>query len=300
MRPAEALGALGALVAELKQGQVSDPEQHLQRSQSADGLFLLGWLYQQGGYGVAKDREKSTALIQQAAEKGQLDAMHYCWRRCLDLTPEVLDQLQRAVARNQGQALYLQSQLASAAVSGRSPDQLLLDAARQGHPDAIGRLYTVHFVDWARQTRTLKEAVAKLERCVSEGVSVCFYLLGALQERHQDHQQALLYYQVLALVDPIMYRTYVDAEHLARLVQYLPQQQAAVTQSRAASYLAQLPISGNPQIDRFKRCGADYPCARRLSQNDNRCMLGYFEASHLLGLRDSPGYRACQALSADF
>lgn len=284
-----------ALVSQLKQGQVADVELQLKGMQSADGLFLLGWLYQQGSYGVERNPQRGRALIQQAAERGQFDAMHYCWRRCLEFAPEVREQLRLGVERNQPQALYLQSRLADLASGGLAADQLLLGAARLGHPEAIGRLYTAHFVTWAKQRHTLDAAVSKLQRCVTEGVTVCYFLLGALYERHNDHQQALFYYQLLALVDPALYRQYLDAGHLQQLAGYLPQPTLALVQSRAASYLAERDAGGNQQIDRFKRCGADYPCVRQLSLTDQSCVLSYFEASHLLGLRDSEGYRACQA-----
>lgn len=289
---AQADAGVDELVSQLKQGQVADAE--LRGVQSADGLFLLGWLYQQGSYGVGRDPQRGRELMQQAAERGQFDAMHYCWRECLDLTPEVLEQLRLGVERHQPQALYLQSQLANA--GGRlTADQLLLEAARLGHPEAIGRLYADHLVTWAKQRRTLDAAVTKLQRCVAEGVTICYFLLGALYERHNDHQQALFNYQLLALVDPALYRQYLGTEQLQRLLAYLPQPSLALLQSRAASYLAQRDLSGNQQLDRFKRCGADYPCVRQLSLSDQSCVLSYFEASHLAGLRDSEGYRACQA-----
>lgn len=287
---------LAELIAQLKQGQVADSALQLKGVQSADRLFLLGWLYQQGSYGIKPDLQRGRALLQQAAEKGQFDAMHYCWRRCLDLTPEVLEQLRLGVERNHVQALYLQSQLADTMAGGAlSADQLLLEAARQGHRDAIGRLYVDHFLVWAGKKRTLAEAVTKLQRCVAEGVVVCYYLLGALYERHSDHQQALFYYQVLQQVDPELYQDYIDTAHIAKLLARMPQPSLAVLHSRVASYLAQQPSSGNQQIDRFQRCGADYPCVRRLALTAPSCLLRYFEASHLQGLRDSEGYLACQA-----
>ncbi|MEH6824272.1 MAG: SEL1-like repeat protein [Motiliproteus sp.] len=299
---AQAEAGLAELVAQLKQGQVVDSELSLKEVQSADGLFLLGWLYQQGSYGVKPDLQRGRALLQQAAEKGQFDAMHYCWQDCLDLTPEVLEQLRLGVESNHVQALYLQSQLADVmavdvvtAERSLSADQLLLEAARQGHRDAIGKLYVDHFLGWARQKRTQAEAVAKLQRCVAEGVVVCYYLLGRLYERHNDHQRALFYYLLLQQVDPELFRGYIDAAHIAKLLAHLPQPSLALLQSRVASYLAQQPSSGNPQIDRFKRCGIDYPCIRRLARTDASCLLPYFETSYLHGLRDSAGYRACQA-----
>ncbi|MFT5720365.1 MAG: hypothetical protein ACI9W6_000655 [Motiliproteus sp.] len=288
------------LVAQLKQGQVADAvlqRQGMQGAQRADGLFLLGWLYRQGSYGVARDLPRGQALIQQAAELGQFDAMHYCWRRCLTLTPGVREHLRLGVERHQPQALYLQSLQSQSGVgeeaAGRlTPDQLLLGAARLGHRAAIGRLYTDYFVSWAAEPRTLDAAVTKLQRCV---LGTCYLMLGALYERHNDHQQALFNYQLLALVDPALYRHYLDAEHLQQLLARLPQPALALLQSRAASYLAERDMNGDQQLDRFKRCGADYPCVRRLSLTDPFCVLSYFEGSHLVGLRESQGYRACQA-----
>ncbi|MEH6471373.1 MAG: hypothetical protein V7752_08985 [Halopseudomonas sp.] len=295
--PVQADSRLSELVTQLKQGQVSDAALYGKGMQSADGLFLLGWLYQQGRYGVAKDPQRGRELIQQAAEKGQYDAMHYCWSHCLELTPQVLEQLRQGVERNQLQAVYLQSQLLGN--DGlQSADQLLLKAARQGHREAIGRLYANHFVDWAKQKRTLAEAEAKLQRCVDEGVTACYYLLGALYERHNNHQQALFYYQLLELVDPPLFQSYVEADHIAELLEYRPLPTLSVMRSRVASYLSQRSASGNDLIDRFQQCGADYPCIRRLSVADQQCLLSYFEASHLRDLRDSDGYRSCQALSA--
>jgi len=296
-----AVSDVGELVSQLRQGQVTETELQWKGMQSADRLFLLGWLYQQGRYGVMLDLPRGQALIQQAAEQGQFDAMHYCWQHCLELTPGVLSQLQLGSDRNQAQAQYLQSQLPVGSAAGTlSADQLLLAAARQGHPQAIGRLYVDHFVTWAEQVHTLDEAVTKLQRCVTEGVVVCYYLLGALYERHNDHQQALFYYELLALIDPALYQRYVGDAHRDRLLDYLPQQGLALPllQSRSASYLSQRDASGNQQIDRFKRCGTDYSCAFRLSQADQACLLEYFEATHLRGLRDSDGYRACAAMSA--
>ncbi|MFT6914804.1 MAG: TPR repeat protein [Motiliproteus sp.] len=302
---AQADAGMDELVSELQQGQVEDAAlqlQGMQGEQRADGLFLLGWLYRQGSYGVGRDPQRGQAWIQQAAELGQFDAMHYCWRRCLTLTPGVQEQLRLGVERNQPQALYLLSlypqELLLQSGSGEetadrlTPDQLLLEAARRGHPDAIGRLYSDYFVSWAAQPRTLDAAVSKLQRCV---LGVCHLLLGTLYERHNDHQQALFNYQLLALVDPPLYRQYLDAGHLQQLLAALPPSALALVQSRAASYLAQRDTNADQQFDRFKHCGADYPCIRQLSLTDPFCMLSYFEASHLPGLRDSEGYRACQA-----
>jgi TPR repeat protein len=284
------------LVDQLKQGRLSDPALVLKGNQSADQLFLLGWLYMQGGYGVPRDEPMGRELLQQAADQGHFDAMQYCWNRCLVLTTEVVEHIKRGAAAELPQALYLQAQLASAAKA----DRLLLRAAELGHRQAIELLYSDYFVVWAKQVRTLEEAVAKLENCADEGVVFCFYMLAALHERHQDHAQALFYYQVYALADPEPYQQLHSESHLQQLLGRLPQARMDLILSRAASYLAGRPVSGNERIDRFQRCRqqAGYRCVQQLSDVDRRCLPPYTDAAQLQGWRDSPGYQRCAALTS--
>ncbi len=294
--------AVSELVLQLRQGSVAESALQGQGMQSADGLFLLGWLYDQGSYGVDRDMERARELLQQAAELGQFDAMHYCWGRCLTLTPEVLEQLRQGVGKSQPQALYLQSLLVASglAVSEEavylSAAALQLQAARQGSLDAMNRLYTEHFVNWAAQGHTLNEAKGKLQYCIDDGVEACFYLLGALHEQHNDHQQALFYYQVLALVDPARYQRYLSTEKIAELLSRAATPSIDVVRARAASYLAQRsPTTGSDQIDRFSYCrdAIGYRCASRLARTDSRCMLSDFSSTYLRGFRDSAGYSRC-------
>ncbi|RDE18348.1 hypothetical protein DV711_16965 [Motiliproteus coralliicola] len=285
---------LQALVVQLQQGQVSDWAVHLKGMHSADGLFLLGWLLEGGVYGVEQDLDYGQQLIQQAAEMGHLGAIDYCWQRCLVLTPAIRQHLQQAAVRDQAHGLYLQSQL-GATPELPSPDRMLLEAARQGHPDALGTLYVDHFVNWSRQKRSLDQAETKLKRCVDEGISICYYLLGALFERHGDHQQALLYFQLLQLVDRTLFDAYVSEAHMEQLMLRIPQPARGLIRNRAATQLALRAATGNDRIDRFRQCAdqAGYDCVARVSRGDDRCMLSYFESSHLRELRDSPGYRRC-------
>ena len=280
------------LVEQLKQGQVGSAVLQEKGLQQADDLFLLGWLYEQGGYGVTRDPERARRLLQQAAELGQFDAMHYCWQRCLILTDTVLEHLQQGVQQQHPQALYLQSQLGQRPGLA-APDRLLLQAARLGQRDAVNQLYTEHFIEWAKSRRSLGEAETKLKRCVGEGIGICYYLLGALFERHRDHEQALFYFRVLELVDATRFKRLLSQAHLQRLLEHLPQPRAELIQSRAASYLAQAAPTGNHRIDRFARCEGDYACAFRLSQAHPRCTLAYLHDGLLAGLESSEGYRSC-------
>ncbi|WP_421867110.1 hypothetical protein [Motiliproteus sp.] len=285
---------LQSLVVQLQQGQVSDWAMHLKGMHSADGLFLLGWLLEGGVYGVERNPDYGHQLIQQAAEMGHLGAIDYCWQRCLELTPSIRQHLQQAAMRDQAYGLYLQSQL-GATPALPSPDRMLLEAARQGHPDALGTLYVDHFVNWSRQRRSLGEAETKLKRCVDEGISICYYLLGALFERHGDHQQALLYFQILQLVDRTLFDSYVAEPHMQQLLTRVPVPARGLLRNRAATQIALRPATGNDRIDRFGQCAdqAGYDCVARVSLADDQCMLSYFEHSHLSELRDSPGYRRC-------
>jgi hypothetical protein len=173
---------------------------------------------------------------------------------------------------------------------------LQLQAARQGSLAAMSRLYAEHFVNWTARGHSLSKATRKLEYCVDDGIEVCFYLLGALHERHNDHQQALFYYQVLALVNPALYRRYIATEKTAELLKRAATPSIDIVRSRAASYLVQRsPITGNDQIDRFSYCrdAIGYRCVFRLTQTDDRCMLSYFASTYMRDFRDSLGYRRC-------
>lgn len=296
---------VSVLVEQLKQGQVSEPALQGKGMQRADGLFLLGWLYDQGRYGVSKNPERGRELLQQAAELGQFDAMHYCWSECLTLTPAILQQLQQGVELGQPQALYLQALylrleqpegvLTEQVRRLGLPQALLERAAKRQHAGAIGQLYIDQFVEWARSKRGLGEAESKLERCVDEGLTVCYYLLGALYQKHGYPQRALFNYQVLSLVDPHLYQSFQVQSQLAGLLKQRPQPDFGVERSRVASYLSQRSPTGNDRIDRFQRCrlvnGLD--CVERLSQAGQQCSLEYFESDLLRNLSSSSGYRRC-------
>lgn len=315
---------MSVLVEQLRQGQVSEARLQGKGMQGAGSLFLLGWLYDQGRYGVAKNPERARELLQQAAELGQFDAMHYCWSDCLTLTPVVLRHLRQGVEQGQLQALYLQalylrdvqsrdgyllaeslpqssnplsSPAQSESLTPAEPQELFERAAKRQHVDAMGEVYIGQFIEWAAQKRELAEAESKLQTCVGEGLTVCYYLLGALYQKHNDPQWALFYYQVLSLADPELYRRYQAQSQIDRLLAQRPQSDLGVVRSRAASYLVQRGVTGNQQIDRFQRCSLadNLACVERVSQADQQCLLGYFAASHLKNLRNSPGYQDCIA-----
>ncbi len=286
---------VSALVDQLKQGQVSEPALQGKGMQSADGLFLLGWLYDQGRYGVTKNPGRAHELLQQSAELGQFDAMRYCWPRCLVLTPAVLEQLRQGVEQERPQALYLQGQYLRQQGQDQQAQVLLEQAASQHYVDAVGQRYVDQFVVWARDKRSLNEAVSRLERCVDGGLTVCYYLLAAFYQKHDDPQWALFYYQVLSLVDPELYLRYQAQSQIAGLLKLRPQPDLGVVRSRAASYLSQRGVTGNDRIDRFQRCRAagSLECVESISQADLQCLLMDLESSLLRGLRDSVGYLNC-------
>lgn len=300
---AQAGTALPALVEQLKQGRVSETALQGKGMQSADHLFLLGWLYDQGSYGVPQDRSYARELLQQAAEQGQFDAMDYCWHRCLALTPEVMQQLQRGVERSHKQALYLQARVlrlrhdGSGAEAWQRSELLLKGAASQGLLAASDQLFVDEFIGWSKDKRTLEQAEEKLELCIDQGRVSCYYLLGALYQRHDYPQWALFYYQVLALVDPALYRSYLSDADMDAILSQRPQPDLAIVRSRAASYLSQRSPTGNPAIDRFQVCksSAGLSCVESLSQAAEQCTLSYFEKSYLRDLPASAGYRACVA-----
>ncbi|MEH6649552.1 MAG: SEL1-like repeat protein [Motiliproteus sp.] len=298
---AQADAAVSALVEQLKRGQVSDIALQGKGMQRADHLFLLGWLYDRGSYGVPQNRTYARQLLQQAAEKGQFDAMDYCWYHCLTLTPEVLQQLQRGVEGSHKQALYLQARLLRLPSenddTGQRSQSLLTSAASQGLSAASDQLFVDDFIDWSKDKRTLEQAEEKLELCVDQGRVVCYYLLGAFYQRHDYPQWALFYYQVLALVDPPLYRSYLSDADIAAIVSQRPQPNLEVVRSRAASYLSQRGPTGNPAIDRFQVCkqSAGLSCVESLSQAAEQCSLSYFENTHLRDLPASTGYQTCVA-----
>ncbi len=268
--------------------------------QSADGLLLLGWLYEYGSYGVPVDGERAFGYYQQAAEQGQMDAAHYCWQRCLRFTPELRAAVQRAAVTDNSQALYLSAKLAGAEGNNlQIADRQLVAAARLMHPQAISDLYIQHFLDWSsRRQRSFESARDKLQRCSDEGVIACYLLLGALFQRHGDAEASLHNYLVLQQLDYGLSRMYLSAAGLEALEQRLPTDSLPVVRSRAATRLATHPRTGFDSIDRFAVCAPDatWNCIRTVRKRDPACMLGYFSPSLLSGFRETAYYRRCMGL----
>ncbi len=277
-------------------GQLSDRLlEDLQHS--PDGLLLLAWLHEHGRYGVAKNGEKAFVYYQQAAEQGQMDAAHYCWRRCLHLTPALLEALQQAAAQGHPAALFMRSQWLAeqGAAELEAAGTMLVAAARGRQPEAISELYVQHFLDWSGQRRSLQEAETKLQRCTDEGIISCYLLLARFYERHGDAEAALKHYLVLQQLDYELARSYIYAENMRALEQRLPQDSLNVVRARAATRLVQHPRTGFDKVDRFAVCADDatYDCVRAVVKEDKACMLSHYADTYLAGLRQSRSYRRC-------
>ncbi len=268
--------------------------------QTADGLFLLGWLYEHGRYGVAANPDRARHYYQQAAERGQMDAAHYCWQRCLELTPAFVAALEQAGAASQPQALYLRSKwlAAQGGAALAQADQLLVAAARARQPDAISELYIQHFLNWSNSRRSFPAAEAKLKRCTDEGVGACYLLLALLYQRHGYAEQALLHYLILQQLDEGLAGRYLSAAQRQALEQRLPADSLAIVQSHVATRLATHPRTGFDRLDRFRVCAttATFACIRRVAQQDSACMAGYFASTYLFEFRKTTAYRRCLGL----
>jgi TPR repeat protein len=295
--PLAAAAPVERLVTELAAGRVPSPTLLEALEDSGQGLFVLGWLYEQGRYGVAPDPDRARAFFARAARAGHWPVLGYCWRRCLDEDAEFRALLVAAVEGGHPEALYLQSLLLARDAAPEAADARLREAAGARHPDAIGRLYVDHFVAWAGAGHSFAAAEAKLRRCTAEGVTVCYYLLGALYERHRDTRQALWAYQVLALADPALFDAYLSPRHLEGLLARLPTGSESLVRARAASELIHHPSTGFDRIDRFRVCAdqSDHGCARQLSLRDGVCVPPAGAVAAFAGFRGSPGYRACLA-----
>lgn len=260
-------------------------------------LFLQGWLLEQGVYGVAADNDTATALFQRAAEQGSLAAVAHCWTRCVELNAAVREQLDRGVVAGDAEAAYLNYRFEREQGGAvQRLDQLLLQAARGGQARAIGELYAHHFLQWAGGQHSLDEALKKLQRCRAEGVVYCYYLSGALQQRQGNSAEALLYFQQLQWIDPVLFARHLDSADLLRLQQRLPQQNAEPIRTRAAILLSTQPAVGNPRIDRFALCATarGVGCVEQLAARDARCLPEVLEQHPAFeGFRHSRGYQRC-------
>ena len=260
---------------------------------SADGLFMLGWLYEFGGYGFSVNAGLAYEYYQRAAEQGQMDAAHYCWQRCLSMTPMWLAAMKSAAggngvdrnatsnngnatsnngnatsnngnaasnngnaASNNAQGLYLYSKWLVRQGGRALPlaDKKLLSAAKLRQPQAINELYIQHFLQWSKSKRSFPEALKKLNRCADEGVVSCYLLLGSLYQRHGFAQEALLNYLLLQQLDYGLFRNYLSASKLTELEKRLPKDSLPVVLSRAATRLSTHPRTGFDAIDRFMVC----------------------------------------------
>ena len=271
---------------------------------SADGLFILGWFHEFGAYGFDVDAELAYQYYQKAAERGQMDAAHYCWQRCLNLTPAWLSAMKVVAgshdvdtvrANPQGLYLYAKWLLRQGGEALSLADKKLLDAAKLRQPQAINELYIQHFLQWSKAKRSFPEALRKLNRCADEGVVACYLLLGSLYQRHGYAQEALLNYLLLQQLDYGLFRNYLSASKLAELEKRLPKGSLPVVQSRVATRLATHPKTGFDAIDRFRVCSpnATYACIRKIVKRDPACMLSYFADSYFIGLRETSAYKNC-------
>ncbi|MEH6628728.1 MAG: SEL1-like repeat protein [Motiliproteus sp.] len=293
---------LNSLAERIQSGVPVDDELLAQLQASPDGLFALAWLYENGVYGFALDGETAYQYYQKAAEQGQMDAAHYCWWRCLHFTPELVLSLRQAAAAQNPQALYLYSKwLTGQGGSNLSlADKQLVAAAKLKQPEAISELYLQHFLQWTSVKRSFEDADHKLQRCSNEGVVVCYLLLGALNQRHGNAEEALYYYLILQQLDYGMFRQYLSATRLSTLLQRMPFNSLPVVHSRVATRLSNHPATGFDVLDRFSACSsnATYDCIRSIVKRDQVCMLGYFVQGAFSGLRQSDAYRGCMGFES--
>ncbi len=295
--------SLNTLAERIQTGVPVDAGLLAQLQSSPDGLFALAWLYENGVYGFALDGETAYDYYQRAAEQGQMDAAHYCWWRCLHFTPELVLSLRQTAEAQNPQALYLYSKwLTGQGGSSLSlADQQLVAAAKLKQPEAISELYLQHFLQWTSVKRRFEDADRKLQRCSDEGVVVCYLLLGALNQRHGNAEEALYNYLILQQLDYGMFRQYLSATRLSTLLQRIPKNSLPVVHSRVATRLANHPATGFDVLDRFSACSNDatYGCIRRMVKRDQVCMLGYFARGAFSGLRQSDAYKGCMGFVAE-
>ncbi|WP_207060838.1 hypothetical protein [Motiliproteus sp. SC1-56] len=294
---ASAMATVEEAVEVLARGEVLSEAQRSELEADADGLFLLGWLHQQGRYGVEGDASRAQDYFLRAAAAGSADVLYYCWQRCLPSSEALERQVAAAASRDHPAALYLHAQALSAQGRQAQADDALLAAARLRFAPALEQLYVEHFLDWSAQRRDYADAEAKLRRCADEGLVVCYYLLGSFFERHRHHDEALEAYQVLALADPELFQRYLFADQLQVLAERQPLKTMSLVRARAAMELIRHPATEFDRLARFQFCAdeASYTCAVRLSAADPACLPPLLELAARQAFRASPGYGACLA-----
>jgi TPR repeat protein len=296
---AQADQELHQFVAQLKEGEGAPGLLVRFNSKSADAELLRAWLYENGRYGVAKDPDRARLLFQSAAERGQLDAIAYCYRRCVTNNALIRGQVSRAAAQGGARGLYLASLFEADGVPGAvdlsAADQALVAAGQARSPEAIGRLYVSHFIDWSAGRRSFGEAERKLKRCVVEGVVDCFYLLGLLYDKHHRAGAALLYFRAWQLLAPVRFAQALGDDYLEMLEARLTQGSALLVRARAAVLLVNAPETGFDAIDRFGFCAgqATDGCVSRLSLRDGECLIPAFVHSYFSEFRRSEVYQRC-------